>query len=110
MNLYKLTQKEEAAATVKELYKVHLESIIEMLADEAETYNTFTNVDIMLQSQKEQFIEMTLDPLLADIKAALMEQLKNVTVTTNSITTNKDGLTGVNYCVNVIPIFPDVPF
>lgn len=109
MNLYKLTEYKAAADALKSLYITHLESVIEMLADEPELYNTFNNVDLILQQQKDQFIEMTLEPLMDEIKAQLLESLKELTVQTVSIEVDAEGLRDCKFKVS-IPEFDDVSF
>jgi hypothetical protein len=109
MNLYKLTEKDVAARAIKELYETHLESVIEMLTEEPEVYNTFNNVDVILQEQKAQFVEMTLEPLMQEIKVALEEALNRLTVQTVSIEVDAEGLKDAKFKVNVTE-FDDIPF
>lgn len=109
MNLYKLTEQNTAAQAIKQLYDIHLECVIEMLYEEPEVYSTFNNVDLMLQSQKAQFVEMTLDPLMDEIKASLLEALNRLTVQTVSIEVDAEGLKDATFKINVTD-FDDIPF
>ena len=109
MSLYNLTERDGADQAIKELYDIHLSGVIEMLVDEPQEYNTFDAVDDVLQRQKAQFIEVTLEPLMEEIKAALLLSLNRLTVQTTSISIDAEGLKDAKYRVNVTK-FNNGPF
>ena len=108
-HLTELTERRTAAEVMKLLYAQHLNHVIEMLTFEPELYASFKDVDASLQSQKETFIDMTLEPLMEEIKEALMEALKGVVVQTISVEIDAEGLKDAKFRVSV-PSFDDVPF